>query len=669
MTTDVTCSNCNPSLQVFNKSNSDNSAGSGIMLAQVPVGPLPTVIPDSYEDGYDEILQGLPTTDHMTKIAAGKSANIDLPVAQRQPANADDLVVDLIVMQTDNLFPVKRTRLLPQSCAPGGTTEKCQGHDCYFSDLTITADDKKAMESALDYYRFIITSPDAKEVQALVAILTSFKDDTITLDQVEQEVNSFFAKLPAPYNACTFDAFATVISYAQNYAPIWADQQSTYTYQVYTPNDPKDKIAWTKLGTITLTQNKSAQLNDPTAGYDIVYTSAQDATKTVNLTIRNGFFVDKENPVTSTISLTGIFKLKSDFTLNTDDNTLLPALAGTLSGKKVLAIALDPPAPPSDPPKPDAPAWDLVNAIWANQVFKYLAMIAAIAGFVLLLYKLTNYIRSKCTDSGAAKAEEKRFKEAALKVRDKVFVEQMKTILNSTDPNAAPNLQPLDNGDYALTLVNLQQEQIVTRNLQIKGILERMLPVLSDNINSLKHMPDDQVTAARSRITALQADLARINQANNQYLTLEELAATEQRFDKAIRIVKGLKTISDAKQTAANAARTSIDSFREQLDALANYNTEQPILEARNALNQANTEARNALSTGNFQAVLDHLARGQGIVNTFSQTLVQRQVITNAETQAIEASKRAVTALEATEGTTRTEIANAEAEIRLAETR
>jgi hypothetical protein len=405
---------CNSSLDVKNEINDLTIQFAKELSNPAVPGTGPSLAGAYFVDL--EVLDKVPNGDDKTFDPKTSGA-----VNTKQPETGkklDDFETNVIAMSAVNLFPVAFGNEVPVSC-PGST--KCtDAYNSYFPDaLEATADTQKAMDAALSFYKYIKAFPGTKNAQAFVAIITGVQKGTIKPEDAPKKIDEFFKALDEPYKSCTFDTYATVASYAENYAPVWTNLTASYTYNVFVPNDDAQatKPAFNKIGKIEFTKSGTAVLGKHDAGYDIVYTDSSGV-KTA-LIMRAGQFVTKQDPDVSPINLTGIFQVKSDLTLSPTDTGTIPVLIGTIGNLRVLAAALD---VSSDGGKP---WYDVANADWAKQLLAALGIIAAIAGFITLVYRLVTYLKSK-TKAGQTKAEKEKLREEALDALGDLIAEKKK---------------------------------------------------------------------------------------------------------------------------------------------------------------------------------------------------------------------------------------------------
>ena len=472
--TDIQCNHCNPVLTVKNGTNEE------IMLAQVPENLAPGDSAEFLDSGYALPLKALPSADHVKTIKPNSSADIKLIISQNPPSKPEDLAVDLIAMRTADLFPTKRFLEVPSPCK-GNITGKCKDHDCQFGNLLeVTPKDAEIMENSLAYYKLVTSYPGTKNAQKLADILQSAIEGTIEPEEAEKEINAFFASLTSPYNNCTFDSFATVMTFAQSYASVWADFQESYIYYVYMPNDAgtEAKPAWKKIGTIEFHKTESVNLENHAAGYSINYSTLENPSKKIALTIKDGQFVQKDKPDLSTMILLGGFQLKSDLTLKTDDNILLPVLAGQIGSQKVMAISLD------IPPKKSkgVPWWDIVDSTWGENFWRYLVIIGLTIGLIVTSYKGVRFLRSK-TRKGKTEKEKQDFQDKVAEAMKKVVAEKIK--------KPSRNLRIYDDINYDNIRTNVTEIRKMSTSEKIKiqkRYYEDLIDSYQDSIDLLSNV-------------------------------------------------------------------------------------------------------------------------------------------------------------------------------------
>ncbi|MDH4078971.1 MAG: hypothetical protein OEU68_04065 [Nitrospira sp.] len=459
--------NCNPLINV------ENTTDEKLMVAQVPANAAPVTKAGSLDDAYALALTALPAGSAVQTFSADSKGTVNVKV--EPAAKAEDIEADLIAMTVDYLMPAVRATETAAACKD--KTGKCAGaYDCSFpTPLTATNDTVAAMKSSLDFYRLLVADPTANSAVKFTALVNAVKDGTTDPLALPAQVDAFFKSLSAPLSACTFDSFATASTYAQNYAPVWANLSSSYSYNLFTPSDTSTptKPAWKKIGSILFTKTRTAALTDKSAGYDITYTDG--AGKTTSLTMQDGMFVTKENPDLSTIQLKGAFKVKSDITLVASDNILIPVLIGQIGSTSVMAAPLDTPAEGVQ-----TPWWDLANSFWAKELLAVLGLIAAVAGFILLVYKFGAYVQSK-TKKAKTKEEKQKIKDDAIDALSDLIADRQKLL----DKSGIGGRIPKDGADFKGKVGSLKDR------------------ALNNNADRQKQLLDDAIYLQRSMITEL----------------------------------------------------------------------------------------------------------------------------------------------------------------------
>lgn len=460
---------CNPQVDVSNGTDLE------LMVAQVPPNVAPVTKAGSLDDAYLLALTALPEGGTPTKFNAGSTGAVNAKIYSDKAKEPSDIEVDLITMSASYLFPVQRAAQSAVVCT--SKTGKCAGdYDCSFSEtVSATKDSQTAMKSSFDFYRLLLADPTASNAAKFTALLNGVKDGSIDPLDLPAKVNAFFKSLSDPLSKCTFDSFATVSTFAQNYVPVWADLSDSYRYNLFTPSDTSTptKPAWKKVGSIAFKKARAAALSDKDAGFDITYTDA--AGKTQALTMHEGMFVTKDNRDLSTIQLIGTFKVKSDITLVASDNVLIPVLTGAIGAMTVMAVALDVPADGAQ-----TPWWDLVNSFWAKELLAILGLIAAVAAFILLVYRLGVYVQSK-TKKAKTKEEREQIKKEALDALTDLIAERQGKLKKANIEDRIPD----DLDEFSDDVGFLRKRTLNNNATRQKNLLEESIKEQRGQISEL----------------------------------------------------------------------------------------------------------------------------------------------------------------------------------------
>ena len=167
-------------------------------------------------------------------------------------------------------------------------------------------------------------------------------------ESVSTAINNFFSGT-TDYQNVNFDVFTAVMSYGQTFPYVWANFETSYTYNFYTTtaNSTASSSAGstnvtvdeqvTSLGTVvfTLTNSAPSTLAEAMAAYTITWNPTGQSS--VPLTLSDGQLVADNSAGFSGICLQCTFTDMAALTGNPADNGIpIQALTGTINGTSVL---------------------------------------------------------------------------------------------------------------------------------------------------------------------------------------------------------------------------------------------------------------------------------------------------------------------------------------------
>ena len=257
---------------------------------------------------YELSLNTLKTTGDKTIIKSKEQGIFSLDESFDETSN------EIIIAKADSLFPVKYQSL--------STDSQSQN----YSPVTVTNDNATAMLLAEKFVKTITAFPTSDLSKEFSAALS---DTDVT------KVNTFFES-NQDYKTLTLDMVVAVQTYYSQYSFGWANYKAKMKYHVYTSDGTKN----TGLGTVTITNKLTSPLSvdKPTPGCSASFTTDD---KTTQLYFSQGQFVSDINSDAPAICLQGSFILKSQFTKDDNDDTLISILSGTVNNNDVMAMEED----------------------------------------------------------------------------------------------------------------------------------------------------------------------------------------------------------------------------------------------------------------------------------------------------------------------------------------
>ena len=305
----VSTTSINTSWSITNNSGIDVYAISGYADGVLPVEQL-----------YEQKLTILETTDGQKIIKTGTTVTIKLSGTHKDKNNndRDNTLYDIIITQTDTLFPVKVIGLDYDS------------DKAAFPSAEVTADDRSNMQKAETFKKAITAYPSLTLAQNYAAAL---KDDDLADDEAADSINKlFFQKQTKEYTKVEFSMVVAVDTYYKTYPFPWTNNAQKKNYYLYT----SDGSANRSLGFVSLKNDCSTPIGtDKTVqGFSITYTNENNESQPLHYS--GGQFVEDADSDTPKICLEGLFILKSILTKQDKDALIIPILSGTVNGLKAL---------------------------------------------------------------------------------------------------------------------------------------------------------------------------------------------------------------------------------------------------------------------------------------------------------------------------------------------
>lgn len=141
----------------------------------------------------------------------------------------------------------------------------------------------------------------------------------------------------------------------------------------------------------------------------------------------------------------------------------------------VMAVALDVPADGAQ-----TPWWDLVNSFWAKELLAILGLIAAVAAFILLVYRLGVYVQSK-TKKAKTKEEREQIKKEALDALTDLIAERQGKLKKANIEDRIPD----DLDEFSDDVGFLRKRTLNNNATRQKNLLEESIKEQRGQISEL----------------------------------------------------------------------------------------------------------------------------------------------------------------------------------------
>jgi hypothetical protein len=225
----------------------------------------------------------------------------------------------------------------------------------WFDDVTVTADQKTALDQTVAFYQIIAAYPDSQFAKNYIAAMNVTSDDAENAadgsagsaaaiqQKIAAGVATFFAGT-ANYKKVTLPDIVFLESYYNSFPFVWALYSASVTYYLYS----SDGTATSFLGALSLTKPGTIDISKPNGGYACSFVPAvtpTDTTKTdVNqanaktLTYSDGLFVDDTTADIPGVALKGSFQLKRTFSKDPNDTKIIVVISGTINGQTCIGF-------------------------------------------------------------------------------------------------------------------------------------------------------------------------------------------------------------------------------------------------------------------------------------------------------------------------------------------
>lgn len=271
---------------------------------------------------YEQTLKIVPAGNENVITTAGTGTIVlnDTHVDKNGVPDQPNTLYDLIMVKSGNLFPVK----LIQATLSYGIERS-------FSPITISADDAKNMTLAETFWQTIMAFPTVKLSTDFAAASKAATDTPTSDTKIDATVNAFF-KTTQKYQSLTNDMVVAIHTYYKTYPYVWAGYGTSKTYYLY--NSDGSKVTYAGSVELKMPATTTASIDKNLPGVTITYTNASN--KQINLYYNNGLFVDDLSADIPTVSLKGLFTLKSTLTKVPADNAVIAVLCGTVNSNQTV---------------------------------------------------------------------------------------------------------------------------------------------------------------------------------------------------------------------------------------------------------------------------------------------------------------------------------------------
>jgi hypothetical protein len=219
----------------------------------------------------------------------------------------------------------------------------------FFDDVTVTADQKTALQQTVAFLQTIAAYPDSELANNYLAAMDNTNKDVDSgadgssgsADAVQGKIDSgvaaFFASTKS-YQKVTLADIVYVQAYYNSFPFVWAQYNDSATYYLYS----SDSTTTVFEGALSLKKPATIDISQANGGYTCSFLPAVtpgdttkfdvDQTKAKTLTYTNGLFVDDATADIPTIALHGSFQLKRTFTKDPNDTKIIVVICGTVNG-------------------------------------------------------------------------------------------------------------------------------------------------------------------------------------------------------------------------------------------------------------------------------------------------------------------------------------------------
>ena len=408
---------------------------------------------------------------------------------------------NLLVSQGNNYFPVATVAEMKglKNFPPGGVP------------LATTYNSSSAA-NAYVFMQNMMAYPSSPLAQQFTTALNA-DNSTNPASGNSTNVNNFFAAT-TDFQNVTFDIYSAVTSYALAYAYIWANFQSSYTYNFYTvtptssdsssstdSTNVKINEKVTSLGSVVFSQNGTmpASVTDASAGYTITWNPEGGTAEA--LTFQNGQLVANNSSGFSTICLTCTFMDLAALTGNqADSGQTIQALTGLINGSNVIGS----PVTLTQTVSEDIDQG--LNNVLTSKAFEVLQIGIALYMGIELTVKLACWIKAKCAKGEPPTQSDIETKQSELQENSEKELEE------------TGNEQPVESGE-ALTKAqaNVDSTKVNSESEAMEG----------DELDDQLKEEDDQLElenndAIEDEIDTTRSDISELDEINPESANASE---------------------------------------------------------------------------------------------------------------------------------------------------
>jgi hypothetical protein len=282
----------------------------------------------SSEQGYEQTLQLLQFSGGEDALSAQSNGAIML----------DQALYDLIIAQSNNLFPVRDVAELSGLTPP-----------YIYPSIAVCNSDSAACANAMLFYQDITAFPTSNLAKQFNQVMTQAGQSGSSAADIEKAINTFFQGTKQ-YENVTFSAYIATTTYLATFANAWANFASTYTYYLYRSSGTPAGSGATSAGIVTLVRTPGDSVPSPTdtsGGYTISYSFIGLPTPPTPLYFSSQQLVSSTSEDIPPICLQCSYAQLSQFTGKASDATnLVPIIFGNWNGQQVIGVSYDQPNDP-----------------------------------------------------------------------------------------------------------------------------------------------------------------------------------------------------------------------------------------------------------------------------------------------------------------------------------
>jgi hypothetical protein len=250
-------------------------------------------------------------------------------------------------------------------------------------DFTIAQTDKAAMEQTFRFVRYISANPTS-------TLATQFLDAVGQKDQ-NTAVNDFFANSQS-FKLCTLSTWTSIMSWSAAFLSAW--QGNYYLYDTASQSKPGTLVAGVAITLNGTTLSAKMSMADAEGKWS-------DSSQVVDLKIADGV-ISESNPgeTGASANLQPVWMNTVEAKGTTVNNVIAPAMAGTVSGKKVVGnFKKITPTPKSTTDKPST-AEDILS-----KLDKYAGLLISAGMLFVMVRQWQDAKRSKAKEVAEKEAD------------------------------------------------------------------------------------------------------------------------------------------------------------------------------------------------------------------------------------------------------------------------